>query len=193
MKRLTTLLLLLIFSPINQAHSAGIYKCKTDQGKTGYFSSPCKYNVPNSTQTVIKSTNNQLIDVTNIPQQQGEYIDTQLVLDFFDKTLTACLGRNKKVFFNLFSDRAKSARYGMLTYNKEKLDKYMNLICTQLDDFHHNQFNSAPEQFKYGLKEFPRSKYGNNMDTHLCIHKNNQCEKSLRAVIERGELRINEH
>lgn len=136
-------------------------------------------------------------------------IDTSLVVSFVDKANSACKTRNAKEFFNLFSykvnfelfrdkvDRKK--RYGISSRKGEKLERYMTLICKQFINSGGSEieFFPNPAIYEYGILDF-KKKRDSNIDepvwfTRLCIYKSNICTFSIRAVVEKGALRIDEH
>jgi uncharacterized protein len=123
-------------------------------------------------------------------------INKKLVIRLFERAEQACATKNSDLFFNLFSKQAKSGKYGMLTYSQSRLERYMKLICKQIkEDFLIKQFNNEPNKYQYGILSYPENPNSSKIiyDTMLCAYKKLTCEKSIRAVIEDGELKINEH
>jgi len=138
-----------------------------------------------------------------------EHIDTSIVVSFVDKVNSACNTRDKNVFFNLFSHKVNfdlfndkvnlNKRYGISSFKKEKLERYMSLICRQLSSSSGSKVNfiKKPTMYDYGIIDL-KKRINSPADepvwfTRLCVYKSDVCTLSIRAVVENEELKIDEH
>ena len=138
-----------------------------------------------------------------------EYIDTSIVVSFVDKANLACETRDEKVFFNLFSYKVnfdlfhdkvnRNKKYGISSFKKEKLERYMSLICRQLSYSSGSKVNffQNPIMYEYGIIDL-KKRIDSPVDepvlfTRLCVYQSDLCTLSIRAVVENEELRIDEH
>lgn len=151
---------------------------------------------PSLKQTMMANSNGQEDGGSGVSISLIDNINTSLVLQLFNNAEEACSTNNKNMFYDLFSKKAKSARYGMLTYKPAKLTKYMGETCRFLKrTVIKGQLNNAPEKFEYGLLTFVAGLKSTkkNYYTRLCIYKKDMCKLSVRAVLESGTLRMDEH
>jgi len=138
-----------------------------------------------------------------------EHIDTSIVVSFVDKANLACETRDEKLFFNLFSYKVnfdlfrdkvnRHKRYGISSFKKEKLERYMSLTCRQLSYSSGSKVNffQKPIMYEYGIIDL-KKRIDSPADepvwfTRLCVYQNGLCTLSIRAVVEKEELRIDEH
>jgi hypothetical protein len=134
-----------------------------------------------------------------------EHLDTSIVVSFVERVNFACKTKEEKAFFDLFShevnfdifyDKTNNRRYGISSRKGQKLSRFMSLICSQLIKSNLKYFQN-PENYEYGILDFKKKRDSLEDEpvwfTRLCVYQNDFCKLSIKAVIEKNELRIDEH
>ena len=138
-------------------------------------------------------------------------IDSSLVVTFVNNAKLACQTKDKSKFFNIFSYKVnhelfrdkvdRNKRYGISSHTGEKLERYMSSLCKGFSDIsaigYKVNFFSNPTMYNYGILDFKKKLDSKSEEpvwfTRLCVYKEGLCTLSLRAVVEKGVLRIDEH
>ncbi|MBU1056221.1 MAG: hypothetical protein KKC46_20705 [Proteobacteria bacterium] len=128
-------------------------------------------------------------DYTN---KKNEYsvkrIPTELVTSFFEKANFACDTKNSEVFMDLYTEKVQ---IWLQSYKGEKLDNYMALICSQLESFYKG-LEVESKKYSYGFVSYKKP-YSKKATTGICVFKKGNCIEVLPAIIENGQIKINEH